>query len=132
MAADPVYSDVNQFDSARLPGRAILKNDQAVRQALFNILNVRKGELLFNPSFGTDVDRILFRTITPETTLLLYREVAEAIDIWEQRLALDSSLTTVEPDPEDNAYEATFVGEIRGIVDQQFRFTGSLRRGTRR
>ncbi len=85
-----IYSDINL---------ALLKNPasfdivkrfdvEAVKSAVRNILLTRKGEKLFNPEFGANLDDLLFELITPAVKLFAKRRIVEEIMRWEPRIVI--------------------------------------------
>jgi phage baseplate assembly protein W len=59
-----------------------------VKQDLFNHFNIRKGEKLMNPNFGTIIWNLLFDPLTDETRQLVVEDV-QAICAYDPRINLD-------------------------------------------
>jgi len=121
-----LYSDLNQF-SPHIEGRPALWEDStAIKQAIFNILNTTKGERLFHPTFGTNLNAILMRPILQETEVLIFREVSEAVALWEPRATLNNQLTVITAKPTENKYDVKFVFDLRGLREKQLVYSGEL------
>lgn len=102
-----LYSDID-FTFARRPvvgDVAVSYDNQAVIRSIRNILSTKKYEKLFNPSFGTNIDTLLFEPITPITAGALEQEVANAIRNYEPRAILKS--VVISPDESKNLYTVT-------------------------
>lgn len=120
-----IYSDLNQF-SPQIT-KPVLTDAEAVYQAVWNVMAVRKGERMFRPRFGTNVHRIIHRLITEGTRLELFRETVEAVTANEPRVDLNTADTEIEPDEfEIGKYNVDLAFNIRGLLIQAFRFQGSL------
>jgi phage baseplate assembly protein W len=59
-----------------------------VKQDLFNHFNIRKGEKLMNPNFGTIIWSLLFDPLTNETRQLVVEDV-QNICSYDPRINLD-------------------------------------------
>jgi phage baseplate assembly protein W len=102
-----IYSDID-FTFARRPAVndvALSYDNQAVIRSIRNILLTKKYEKLFNPSFGTNLDAVLFEPISAITTNTLQQEITNAIKNYEPRVLLQN--VVVSPDPEKNLYTVT-------------------------
>jgi len=54
----------------------------AVKQNVIQLLETKKGERLFQPNLGVDLDRFLFEQITPETIVEIQNEIVESFNFW--------------------------------------------------
>ena len=117
----PLYSDVNQsnpFISERVD------DEDSVQQALYNLLRTRKGERVFHPEYGMDIEYLLFELVTDDVSLGLEVRTKEAITKWEPRVKILS--ISVTPDPDNNTYELGMYYRIKGLGDRQFQFNDTL------
>jgi phage baseplate assembly protein W len=119
-----IYSDLNPIDPIKTP---MATNIQAIFNSIYTILNTKKGERLFLPTFGCDLEEILFEIIDEETSLLIYQRIIEAIETWEKRVTLDYGRSKVVPDYDANAYYITLVFNINLLEAQSFTFEGSIK-----
>lgn len=120
-----LYSDLNPYTPEY---HEQLENLEAVYASLNSILATRPGERLFNPEFGIDLDSFIFDLMTPETELLILTTVFQKIAEWEPRVILDSGRSKVIPNYNDNQYELNLVFSIVGFGNQNFEFSGIMRR----
>jgi phage baseplate assembly protein W len=72
-------------------------------QALANLKNLLltyKGERVFQPSFGTDLPKVLFEPNTQEIKPVIVEIISEAVDFWLPFINLvDIDVITAEDDP---------------------------------
>lgn len=85
-------------------------NEDAVMESIRNILRTRRGERLFNPQFGSDINSILFENITPQTEYELKTYIETAITNFEPRAKLMSVDVTAYPD--ENGYAISIVFSV--------------------
>ena len=82
-----LYSDFYK-DFTFIPGRddlAIKVNEDAVKEAIRNIILTDKGERLFQPNVGSTVKGMLFENITPDVVVLLQERIKDALALFEPR-----------------------------------------------
>ena len=102
-----LYSDIDfTFTKRPVVGDVALSYDnQAVIRSIRNILSTKKYEKLFNPSFGTNIDSILFEPISAITSGVLEQEISNAIRNYEPRAILKT--VVVSPKEDKNLYEVS-------------------------
>lgn len=106
-----IYKDYDTID----------QNDidvNAINNALYNIINTRKGSLPGKPYFGSDLDKIVFSQIDHITESLINTYIVSAINEFEPRIRIIS--TTVKEIPEYNRVVITINYEYkdRGLIKQ--------------
>jgi len=99
---DEFYSDfVNNFDLNIFTGSVgKVINDRSIRQGLRNLLLTNTGERLFNPTFGSDIRKLLFENYTPFVEDELIRVIKFAVQQYEPRVNLIDVL--LKEIPENN------------------------------
>lgn len=85
----------------------MIENEDAVKLSLINILMTKRGERVFDSTFGSDLHYLLFENISPQTTTLLVEVIKTAIDNHEPRVQVID--VTATPTPDENAYAITIV-----------------------
>lgn len=120
-----LYSDLNQATAQTQP---LVVDVDAVKQSLVNILRTRKGERLFNPEFGAQLDDLLFEPIDDITASRILAAVVQGISRWDPRLEVDYGRSVVEAVPEELRYNVTLVISIRGLGGRKFDISGVLER----
>lgn len=89
----------------------ILRNEQAVMEAVYNILLTQPGDRVMNPLFGCDLNQYMFTMIDDVTARNMVREVYDAILNFEKRI-LDLEVI-VTPKPDQN----TFIIDIYLVIN---------------
>lgn len=118
-----IYSDLNQDTPT---SEALVKYVDSIYQSITNIMTTRKGERVFNPNFGIDVEDYIFEIIDFITSNALFREITTAIEEYEQRVTIDYSRSIVEPLEELNSYYILLIYTIEGLDGQEFSTAGQL------
>lgn len=107
-----LYSDFyNNFDVH--PNKKDLvtsSNEDAVKNAIRNLLLTERGEKLFNPLYGSNIRTLLFENVTPQSESLLREYITNAIQNYEPRAQLIEVYVSALPD--ENAYNATIVFSV--------------------
>jgi phage baseplate assembly protein W len=77
------------FSTYRRTRKFKVADEDLIKQDLFNHFNIRKGEKLMNPGFGTIIWGLLFEPLTDDTKQLIIDDVT-AICNYDPRVTLDS------------------------------------------
>ena len=82
-----VYSDFYSNFDLELVKRDLLsyKNEDSVKRSIRNILLTDKGERFFNPTFGSDIRKMLFENFSPSTEQVVADLIKTAIGNHEPR-----------------------------------------------
>lgn len=88
----------------------VVTNEDAVKTAIINILLTNPGEKLFDTSFGSEINKLLFENITPQTTAVLNSLITSAIENYEPRARILDVIAS--PLPDNNAYAITIVFSV--------------------
>ena len=78
-------------DLTIIPGKEDISrklNENAIKESIKNIVLTNKGERLFQPQFGCDLNKLLFDNATPQTFDLIKTVVSDAIEQYEPRCDL--------------------------------------------
>lgn len=89
----------------------MLKNEQAILEAVYNILLTQPGERVMNPDFGCDLNQYLFAPIDDNTAFSILKSVEAAVIQSEPRVIKIE--IEVEPKPDEN----TFIIDIYLTLD---------------
>lgn len=73
-------------------------NEDAVKEALKNIILTNRGERLFQPSLGSDVQKSLFDMMTPATIKMIEQNVKSTINNFESRITIVNVQVIADPD----------------------------------
>jgi phage baseplate assembly protein W len=100
----------------------ILKNENAVKRSVRNIIETIPTEKFFNPDFGSDVRSSLFEFVDYGTASIIERQIELALDNFEPRIG--NVNIEVNPRPDTNEFEVTIFFDIIGqeFPTQEFTF----------
>ena len=93
----------------------VLKNENAIKRSVRNIVNTIPRERFFNPELGSDVRSSLFIFVDYGTASVIQKQIQIAIENFEPRV--DNLQVNVFPRPDSNEFE---VNVIFDIIGQQF------------
>ena len=92
---------------------AVVKNDNAIKQAVKNLIMTAPGEKPFQPLVGSNISQLLFEPMDDFTADAVKEEVINTINRFEPRVRLRNC--RVLPDFDRNAFNVTIVYQIVGI-----------------
>ena len=92
-----------------------VKDEAAIVQSVFALLQTNKGERPFKPDLGCDIRRSLFEPLDYATAGLIRSQMSEVLNKYEPRIKVDS--VDVIPDEMNNGYEVTLYYFIVGRDD---------------
>ena len=91
----------------------ILKDENAIKSAVKNILLTKPGEKLFEPNLGSQVINLLFEPLDPFTAEVIRDEIINTINQYEPRVELEN--VTVKPLPANNKFNVVITFRIVGL-----------------
>ena len=94
-----------------------VKDKAAITQSIKNLLLTRKGERLFQPQLGSNLQKSLFEPLDYGTAGMIKSQVKETINRWEPRVIVED--VRCEPDFNTNGYEVELFYRIIGREDRQ-------------
>ena len=100
----------------------VLKNEDAIRRSIRNIVQTIPTEKFFDSLFGSDVRSSLFGFIDFGTASNIRSQIEIAIDNFEPRV--ENVDVIVDPQQDQNGFEVTVIFDIVGqeLPTQQFTF----------
>lgn len=107
-----VYSDFYSNFDLELVKKDLLsyKNEDSVKRSIRNILLTDKGERFFNPTFGSDIRKMLFENFSPSTEQVVADLIKTAIGNHEPRAnVLD---VNVSGNPDQNSMYINIVFSV--------------------
>lgn len=113
------YSDFDtDFNVHPVTGKlSVLKDAEAVKQAVKNLILTKKLERPYEPFYGSNVVGALFEPIDALTGSMLEKDIEIAIRNFEPRASLIS--VAVLPDEDNNSVTLKILFSIRNIKDPQ-------------
>ncbi len=77
---------------------ALVEDGEDIRQSLYILLHTAKGERVMVPTYGCDLWKYVFRTVTTSLLSELRDLVRDSIEEWEQRIDLLGVQAIASPD----------------------------------
>jgi phage baseplate assembly protein W len=90
----------------------ILKNENAIRRSVRNIVETIPTERFFNSLLGSDVRDSLFEFVDFGTASVIQSQILVAIENFEPRV--DNVVVEVNPQPDQNSFNVTVIFDIIG------------------
>ena len=90
----------------------ILKNENAIRRSVRNIVQTIPNEKFFNSIFGSDVRNSLFEFVDFGTASIIQEQIEIAIENFEPRV--ENLQVVVNPNPDQNSFDVTVIFDIIG------------------
>ena len=92
---------------------AVLKNENAIKQSLMNLVQTSPGEKLFRPEIGSGVRELLFEPMAPMVADAIQDDIINTVGQFEPRIELLE--VDVNDLPGDNAFNVTINYRIVGV-----------------
>ena len=93
----------------------ILKNENAIRRSVRNIVETIPTERFFNSLLGSDIERSLFEFVDFGTASVIQNQIEISIKNFEPRV--NNVIVEVDPIPDQNTFN---VNVIFDIIGQEF------------
>ena len=112
-----LYSDLNLNFNKNPATKDIakLKDVEAVKRSVRNLILTNRFERPFHPEIGADVRALLFENMTPVTEQLLTERIAETLRVYEPRAVLNDVVVSGSLDT--NTYTATIKFYVREVPE---------------
>ena len=111
-AKKSLYSDFH-MDLFRNPvslDLAVNRDEEAVKQSIKNLLFTDRGERPFQPDLGSDIRKMLFENLTPNTSLVMREMIRETVEQYEPRANLIG--VDIIATPDNNAVRVVVVFNV--------------------
>ncbi len=79
----------------------MLKNEEAIKQSVKNLVLTKLGERLFNPLIGTDTTSYLFELNSTFSANSLIKEIENVLLTYEPRITLENITVNNEDDSDE-------------------------------
>ena len=110
-----IYSDLNYVKPSI--GDMVYDVD-SVFQAIFSILGTKRGERVFRPTFGANLNNYLFEPCDELTARSILYEISTTMDL-EPRVQFNISKSSVIPVPEEHKFLMTIVFSVLGFNETE-------------
>ena len=91
----------------------VLKNEEAIKQSVKNLILTKIGERLFNPLVGTNTTSYLFELSTSFSINTLITEIENTLKIFEKRIRLSN--ITINSEEDSNEFDVSIEYYIVGM-----------------
>ncbi len=91
---------------------SVVRNENAIKQALKNVMLTKTSEKVFDPEFGTNIWVSLFEPMDDITADRIEQEIKNVVAQYETRITMET--VVVEPYPTENAYHIFITYRIIG------------------
>jgi len=91
-----------------------LKNEDAIKRSVVNLIRTQLGERFFEPIIGTSLEGSLFELSHPEIRISLEGEIKILLENYEPRISTNS--VRVDPSPDDYELNVTLTYDIVGLA----------------
>jgi len=92
-----------------------LKNEDAIKKSVINLVRTRVGERFFNPLIGSQAEDSLFELQTDETSVYLKEQITALLNNFEPRITLREVEVEFPEDSNDLLIKVTY-----DIIGQAF------------
>lgn len=93
----------------------VVKDENAIKQAIRSLLLTNRGERLFNSELGTNLNRILFEPLDFASAATIREEIVRVLFKYEPRIEIVN--LDVTPNEADDGYDVELLYEIVGRDD---------------
>lgn len=115
-------------------GKSVVSNDlsasydlRAVNESLLGLVQTTRGERLFQPTVGCDINKQMFENINPAAAFTIKYNIETTIQQYEPRV--DVLSVTVTPVYDENTYQVTVRYRLRTDINKEYEFSSRLRQG---
>ena len=89
-----------------------MKNENAIRRSVRNIVETIPTERFFNSLLGSDIEKSLFEFVDFGTASVIQNQIEISINNFEPRV--ENLRVQVDPNPDQNAFDITIIFDIIG------------------
>ena len=89
---------------------SVLKNEDAVKRAIRNLILTNRGEQFFNELYGGDINALLFEHYTPITDIDIKENIRDTVRTYEPRATVLG--VEILPYPDNNAIRINIIFNI--------------------
>ena len=95
----------------------VSNTEEAINESLRNIFDTNIGTRLFNRSFGSRIQNILFEPMSEVSAKFILMEMQQVVDRLEPRVKLIQSQSQIIPEFDNNAYNVRLTYRILDTDD---------------
>lgn len=115
-----LYSDLNYIKPFKnsILGDCLIYDVDDVFQSIFAILGTKKGERVFRPNFGLNLEDYLFEPCDSITAMNIFYDIKNVISL-EPRVNFNMARSSVTPVPDSFLFIITLYFSILGFNDTE-------------
>lgn len=96
----------------------LLKDEDAVKESIKNLILTDRGERLMQPNLGGNITAMLFENITPSVLQIIEDQVRTTIELYEPRAELENvSVTSNIDDNAVNVRITFYISNVQQPID---------------
>ena len=92
-------------------------DENSIRQSFLSLIQTNKGERVFRPWLGSDIESMLFDSMDDSTAIMIQYKIDDLIHNFEPRVVLHD--VTVRPDYDKNSYSVTIQFSIINVPGEK-------------
>ncbi len=119
------YRDLNALTPTN---KATVTGVESVYQSLDNLFGTMKGQRVFNPEYGADLETLLFEPLNEDTAFLIFKTITDSIRQYEPRVNVLYGKSEVVPNYNLSSYDVTLYFNLRGIEEEEFEYLDSIKK----
>jgi len=101
---DRLFTDSYAYDlDKEIISRGEIYDADVINQSIEMILSTSYGERLFMPFFGSEVPLLLWEQLSTSDETEVLRKIVESVQLWENRITIIESQSSVEILHNENA-----------------------------
>lgn len=90
----------------------ILKNENAIRRSVRNLVETIITERFFNSTLGSNVRSSLFEFVDYASATVIQKQIESVLYNYEPRV--ENVIVNVSPEPDDNSFDVNIIFNIKG------------------
>jgi len=108
------YTDLNPYNPKK---QSLLYDMDSIYQSIDNMVNTLKGERLFRPNYGIDLEEYLFDLIDRDTVMLLLKEISQQVEENDPRINVDLPNSEIDIDPDNHRIDVYFTFALKDSAE---------------
>jgi phage baseplate assembly protein W len=108
------YSDLSITGSSL----SVVRGINSIEQSLEQLINTQLKSRFFEPTIGFNDEDVLFEVFDDDNADILYKDKVGLISMWEPRIILNNSQSSIIADPDNRRYIVTLIYDVVGSLEQ--------------
>lgn len=112
-----IFSDIN-YETASISNDELSYNIKSIGQSLMTILSTYKGQRLFHPTFGSNLEMFLFDPVDHINANNIRDEIVSALTTWENRIYITERSVVVTAILDEEYYLVNLTYSIPALEEE--------------